>query len=149
MNTDKELLCSEKQALTATAVSTDSIYMAGLVGASRARNLRCVAQVETSLTGGTATGITVEIIQADNAALTTNVVSLGSTGVVANGASNVNVAAGSRLLDVPLPPVSQPYLGFRYTMATGPYAAGVITAGIVIGTETPFQQRPLHNSHGF
>ncbi len=146
MNTDKELLCSEKQAITATAVSTDSIFMTGLAGADRTRNLRCIVQVETSLTGGAATAITVEIIQADNAALTANVVSLGTTGPVASGAT---VAAGSRLLDTPLPAVTKPYLGFRYTMTGGSFGAGAITAGLVVGTETPFQQRPVANSHGF
>lgn len=149
MNTDKELLCSEKQALTATAVSTDSVIVTGLLGADRGRNLRAFAQVETGLTGGTATGITVEIIQADNAALTTNVQVVGSTGAILNGGSNVNVAAGARLIDQPMPGFSKPYAGFRYTMATGPYGAGTITAGFVIGTETPQASRPVPETHGF
>lgn len=149
MLTDKELLASEKQAITGTAVSTDAILMTGLVGIDRTHNLRCFAQVESDLSGGAATGITVEVIQADNAALTTNVVSLGSTGAIVNGTSNVNVKAGSRLLDVPLPAVTKPYLGFRYTPAGGNYGAGTITAGLVTGTETPAQLRPVANSQGF
>lgn len=149
MNTDKELLASEKQAITATAVSADSIIMTGLTGLGRSRNLRAFAQVETSLTGGAATGITVEMIQADNVALTTNVEVLGSTGTIVNGGSNVNVAAGRRLLDVPMPDVTKPYFGFRYTMAGGSYGAGAITAGIVIGTETPTAQRPPYETNGF
>ncbi len=146
MMTDKELLASEKQAITATAVSTDSILMQGLTGLSRSRNLRVFAQVETALTGGAATGLTVEMIQADNAALTTNVESLGSTGVIAAGAT---LGVGRRLVDQPMPAVTKPYFGFRYTAAGGSFGAGAITAGIVTGTETPTQQRPLANSHGF
>ncbi|HEX8577988.1 MAG TPA: hypothetical protein VF655_00150 [Allosphingosinicella sp.] len=146
MNTDKELLASEKQALTATAVSTDSIMVSGLSGLDRGSRLRAFAQLETALTGGTGTGVTVEIIQADNAALTQNVESLFSTGVKANG---TNTAAGSRLVDVPIPAFTKPYAGFRYTMATGAYAAGAITAGFVVGTETPQATRPLAESHGF
>ncbi len=149
MLTDKELLASEKQAITATAVSTDSILMTGLAGADRALHLRCFVQVETSLTGGAATGITVEVIQADNAALTTNVDVLGSTGAIVNGTGGTNVAAGRRLLDTPLPAVSKPYLGFRYTMAGGSYGAGTITAGLVTGTATPPNQRPAGNAQGF
>lgn len=149
MNTDKELLASEKQAVTATAVSTDSIIMSGMTGLSRGRSLRAFAQIEAPLTGGTATGITVELIQADNSALTTNVEVLGSTGVVANGAGNINVAGGRRLVDQPMPDVTKPFFGFRYTPATGPYDSGTITAGIVAGTETPVAQRPPYETNGF
>ncbi|NIJ18473.1 hypothetical protein FHS95_000142 [Sphingomonas naasensis] len=150
MNTDKELLASEKQTVTSTPlVSTDSILMSGLSGQSRSRNLRAFAQVETSFTGGTGTALTVDLIQADNAALTTNVTVIGTSGAIANGSSNVNVAAGRRLLDIPLPEVTQAYLGFRYTSATGAYGAGAITAGLVVGTETPQASRPNAESHGF
>lgn len=149
MLTDKELLASEKQAITATAVSTDAILMTGLIGIDRTHNLRCFAQVESDLSGGAATGLTVEMIQADNAALTTNVVVLGSTGTIVNGTSGVNLKAGTRLLDTPLPAVTKPYFGFRYTAAGGNYGAGTITAGLVTGTETPAQARPVANSHGF
>ncbi|EQB06226.1 Bbp16 family capsid cement protein [Sphingobium baderi] len=150
MNTDKELLCSEKQAVTADAVSTDSILVSGLLGADRTRNLRCFAQIETGFTpDGSATGMTFEVIEADNGALTTNVVSLYSTGAIANGSSNVNLAAGKRVIDIPLPKLSKPYLGFRYTTNAGDYTTGKVTAGLVIGTETPQADRPVPNSHGF
>ena len=149
MHTDKELLASEKQAITETAVSLDSILMTGLVGADRSRNLRVFAQVEGALTGGAATGITVEMIQADNAALTTNVEVLGSTGNIANGSGGANVAAGRRLVDQPLPATTKPYFGFRYTPAGGSYGSGVITAGIVLATGTPTAQRPVANTNGF
>jgi hypothetical protein len=145
MNTDKELLASEKQALTATAVSTDSILMTGLAGYDRVSWLRVFAQLETALSGGTGTGITVEVIEADNAALTTNVVSLYSTGVVATATAN----ATRRILDIPMPKFTKAYAGFRYTMATGAYGAGAVTAGFISNTETPFADRPVSESHGF
>lgn len=150
MNTDRELTASNRQTVTSTPlVSTDSIIVTGLLGLSRARNLRAVAQVETSFTGGTGTGLTVELIQADNAALTTNVEVKGTSGAILNGASNVNVSAGQRLLDIPLPEFTKPYAGFRYTSATGAYGAGAITAGFVLGSETPQANRPVAESHGF
>ncbi len=146
MNTDKELLCSEKQAITATPlVSTDSILMTGNLGADRTRNLRFIAQIETALSGGTGTGITAEIIEADNAALTTGVVSLYTSGSILTAPAN----AAPRLIDVPMPKVSKAYLGARYTSATGAYAAGAITAGLVVGTDTPLADRPAYESHGF
>ena len=150
MNTDRELLCSEKQAITADAVSTDAILMTGLSGLDRTSNLRAFAQIETGFTpDGAATGITFEIIGADNAALTTNVVSLYSTGAIANGASNVNLAAGKRVIDQPVPYTTKAYVGFRYTTNAGDYTTGKVTAGFVIGTETPQEQRPTAESHGF
>ncbi len=145
MNTDKELLCSEKQAVTATAVSTDSILMTGNLGSDRTRNLRFIAQIETPLSGGTGTGITVEIIEATNAALTTGVVSLYTSGSIATATAN----AAYRVVDVPMPKVSLAYVGARYTMATGAYGAGAITAGMVVGTDTPIVDRPAFESHGF
>lgn len=146
MNTDRELLCSQKQAVTSTPlVSTDSILMTGNLGADRSRNLRCFSQLETDLSGGTGTGITVEVIQADDAALTTNVESLYSTGVIATATAN----AADRVLDIPLPRVTKAYLGFRYTSATGAFAAGAITSGLVVGTDTPLADRPAYESHGF
>lgn len=144
MNTDKELLASEKQVVTTTpAVSTDSIIVAGLIGISRGRSLRAVAQVETSFTGGTGTGMTVELIQADNVALTSNVQSLGTSG------AKTVVTAGQRLLDVPLPEFTKPYAGFRYTSTTGAYAAGAITAGFVANSETSLDARPAYETNGF
>ena len=145
MNTDKELLASEKQAITGTAVSTDSIYVKGYTGISRTGRMRAFAQIETALSGGAATAITVELIQADNAALTTNVESLSSSGSIATAAA----LTGKRALDVPLPEFTRPYAGFRYTMAGGSYGAGAITAGFVLGTDTPEDQRPTSESHGF
>lgn len=146
MNTDKELLASEKQAITAAAVSTDSILMTGNLGADRSRNLRAFAQIETAFVAGTGmTGATFEIIQADNAALTTNVESLYSSGAVANA----GLTAGNRVIDTPLPRVSRPYLGFRYTTNGGNATAGTVTSGLVIGTDTAFADRPIAETHGF
>jgi hypothetical protein len=146
MNTDKELLASEKQAITSTPlVSPDSILMTGLLGMDRTSPLRAFAQIETALSGGAGTGITVEVIQADNAALTTNVESLYSSGNIVTATANAN----RRLVDIPVPRATKAYLGFRYTSAGGAYGAGAITAGLVVGVDTPLADRPAYESHGF
>ncbi len=145
MHTDKELLASEKQAITGTAVSTDSVLVKGLVGYSRTAQMRAFAQIETALTGGAATSVTVEVIQADNGALTTNVESLASSGLILTAAA----IAGKRALDIAMPEFTKPYAGFRYTMAGGSYTAGAITAGFVLGTSTPEDLRPAAQTHGF
>lgn len=146
MNTDKELLASERQAITGTAVSADSVIVRGLGGYGRATSLRAFAQVRDALAGGAATGLTVELIEADDAALTVNVRSLHTTGVVPAGAG---VAQGRRLIDVAVPEFTKPFAGFRYTPAGGAFASGAITAGFVLGTETPQAARPVAESHGF
>lgn len=143
MKTDKELLASERQPIAGSTVSTDAIIMHGLLGASRGRGLRAMVEVDVPLTGGNATGITVDLIQADDAALTVNVAVVGSTGLVPNAAQ------GRRLMDTPVPDLGQPYAGFRYTVAGGTYAAGAITAGFVAQTDTPFGERPPAASHGY
>ena len=145
MNTDRELLCSNKQAITSTPlVSTDSVIVSGLLGSDRGRHMRAFAQIETALSGGTGTGITIEVIQADDAALTTNVQSLYTTGNVATASAPL----GYRV-DVPMPAFTKAYAGFRYTSATGAYGAGAITAGFLIGTETPTASRVKPETHGF
>lgn len=147
MNTDRELLCSEKQAITSTPlVSTDSILLTGIgLGLTRGRHMRAFAQVETALSGGTGTGITAEIIGADDAALTSNVVSLYTTGSILTASAPV----GTRLIDQPVPFTTKAYLGFRYTSATGAYGAGAITAGLTPVVETPLASRPTFQAHGF
>lgn len=147
MNTDRELLCSDKQAITSTPlVSTDSITMSGIgLGLTRGRHMRAFAQVETALSGGAGTGITAEIIGADDAALTSNVVSLYSTGNIVTASAPV----GTRLIDQPIPFTTKAYVGFRYTSAGGAYAAGAITSGFVANQETGIAQRPTFQSHGF
>jgi hypothetical protein len=149
MNTDKQLLCSDKQAVTVDTVSTDSILVTGLAGADRGRRMRAFCQIETGFTpDGAATGITFEVIEADNAALTAGVVSLFSRTVV-NGAGAVNLAVGQRPIDVALPPLSKAYLGFRYTTNAGDYTAGRVTAGVTSTTDSPVQSRPPAESHGY
>jgi hypothetical protein len=146
MNTDKELLCSDKQAITSTPlVSTDSVIVTGLLGADRGRHMRAFAQIETALSGGAGTGITAEVIQADDAALTTNVQSLYTTGNIVTASAPL----GTRLIDIPFPAFTKAYAGFRYTSAGGAYGAGAITAGFVAGTSTPEASRIKPETHGF
>lgn len=149
MITDRELICSDKQTVTADAVSVDSIYVGGLFGADRGRHMRAFCQVEASFTpDANATGITFEVIAADDGALTSNVVSLYSV-TVPNGVGNAGLANGKRVIDIPLPPLPKDYLGFRYTTNAGDYTTGKVTAGIVCGTDVAQSTRPYAESHGF
>ena len=80
---DAQLMVSTNQAVTTTAVSTNAIDTGG---SSPVRNvawgeeMRMMAQVAATFTGGTS--LQVEIISADDAALTTNVTSMALGPVV-------------------------------------------------------------------
>ena len=141
MMQDRELVFSESQAITGPALSADAILLRGLDGIDKTRRLRVLATVEAAFSGS-ATGLTVDLVQADNPALTSNVDVLGTTGMV----PIASLVPDIRLLDQPLPRVSKAYVGFRYTPQGGTFSAGVVTAGLAYGTDTHPQQRPPAHS---
>ena len=140
MITDRELTCSNEQAVTVTAVSIDSVALDGLYLGRADDNLRAYAQVDVDFTAGGAATLTIEVIQATNGALTTNVDSLWSSGAIALA----GLKAGGKAfeVDTPMPKNTKAFVGFRYTVATGPMTAGKITAGFVPGTPTALDDRP-------
>lgn len=143
MITDRELTFSDGQAITATANSTDVISLVGYrIG--RGQNLRFYVQIDTAFTAGGAATLNVELVQADNAALTTNAEVLYATGVKALAA--LGKTPKKFFVDVPAPANSRNYMGVKYTVATGPMTAGQITAGIVIDTPTALDDRPEYNT---
>jgi len=131
MLVDKQLTVSDAQVVTATAVSTNAID----TGASSVvRNIgwgeemRMVIQTNvTALAAGAAT-VVFEVIQADDAALTTNVTSLISTAAIPKASL---VQGGVPPLDVVLPATTQRFVGVRYTVANGPLTAGTFTASLL------------------
>lgn len=136
---DTNLEFSDAQALTATAISANvyDLFSMGVGGGSTdvtpntrldvglGEDVWFVASVPTALSGGTATGITVTLETADNAALSTNAEVVYSSGVV----PVASLVAGYVICRVKLP--SYPYrryLGVRFTAATGPFGAGAVDA---------------------
>jgi len=142
MYTDRENLASLEQAVTATAVSTDSLLI-GARDLGRGRALRAFAQVTETVAAAGAATVNIELIEADDGALTSNVRVLASTGALGKAA----LPDGTRVLDVSVPTTTKPYLGFRYTVATGPLTAGKFTAGLVSDTESALDNRPAYHTH--
>ena len=140
MITDRELTCSNEQAVTVTAVSVDSVALAGLFLGRPGDHFRAYAQVEQTFLAAGAATMTIEVIQATDGALTTSVDSLYTTGPIAKA----DLVAGGKAmeLDIPMPKNTKAFVGFRYTVATGPMTAGKINAGFVPGTPTPLNDRP-------
>lgn len=135
MQLDKSLLCSNQQAITATAVSTDAVDL-GAAGREigTGRQLFAVAHVMEAFTASGAATLTVDLIEADDAALTSNVDALSSSGAI----PKATLVVGYKVV-LPVPPRAnvggQRYHGFRYTVATGPMTAGKVTSHFTTAVE--------------
>lgn len=128
---DRQLTVSDNQAVTASAVSTDAIDLSSTspirnVGVGRAMYMQFT--VGTTVTSGGASTVTFEVIQADDAALTSNVTSLASSPAIAKAA----LTAGANPFTIALPNTSQRYIGARYTVGTANLTAGTFTATLVM-----------------
>lgn len=85
--------------------------------------------VETFLAAAGAATLQVELVQADDAALTANVEVLVGSQAIAKAA----LVAGYQFRLHVLPTgITRRYIGLRYTIATNPGTAGKMTAGIVV-----------------
>lgn len=124
------------QAVTATAVSTNSIDTnPDSIGSNqpndlgRGEPLEIAISVLTTATAAGAATVNFEYVQADDAALTTNVETLGQTGPI----GKATLVAGA-LVPIHVPRASplapRRYVGVRYTVATGPLTAGTFVAAI-------------------
>lgn len=127
MITDKLLRVSEAQAVTTTAVSTDTVDLSVNRDIGEGEALYMNFAVGTAFAGGTSTAF--EVIVADNAALSSNVQVVGSSGPVLTAA----LTAGS-MFAVRINPLigstGKRYFGARYTVV-GTNSAGTVTADVV------------------
>jgi hypothetical protein len=125
---DKQLTLSDNQVVTATAVSTNSLDTGNT---NPLRNIGIgeplfvvFSTLLAALAAGAAT-VTFEVIQADDAALTTNVeVLVGSAAI-----PKASIVVGYGLSFV-VPQNTRRFLGVRYTIGTGPLTQGTFTADI-------------------
>ena len=131
MITDKLLRVSEDQALTTTAVSTNTVDLSIARDMGEGNELIMNFAVTAALTGGTS--VKFEVIGATNAALSSGVVVLGSSDVVLTAAlvAGKNVAVR---INPQIASTGQRYLGARYTI-DGTYSAGTVTADVVLDVQ--------------
>jgi hypothetical protein len=127
MITDKNLRVSTDQAVTTTAVSSDTIDLSVARDIGEGHDLLMNFAMTEAFAGGTSTNF--EVIIADNAALSSNVVVVGASGAIVtadltlgkNVAVRINPLIGS---------LGKRYIGARYTVS-GTNSAGKVTADIV------------------
>ena len=129
MITDKLLRVSTDQAVTSTAVSTDTIDLSVARDIGEGKKLIMNFAVTEAATADGAATVTFQVIGSTSADLSSPVV-LGSTGAIgkasltlgANIAVDINTLIGSK---------GYRYIGANYVVATGPLTAGKFTADIV------------------
>lgn len=130
MITDKLLRVSEDQALTTTAVSTNTIDLSVARDIGEGENLFMNFAVTTALAGGTS--VKFEVISSASADLSSPTVIGSSDAVVTaslvagyNTAVRINPSIASN---------GQRYLGARYTIV-GTYSSGKVTADVVMNIQ--------------
>lgn len=128
---DRETQVSDGQAITATAVSTDTIDL-GVAGRdiSNAEHFSPFAQVRAAFNN--LTSLEFQIIESANANLSSHVV-LATTGAI----PLASLVAGAVIqLPKQLPRTSLRFLGFRYVVAGTAPTAGSVDAGFVMALQT-------------
>lgn len=131
MITDALLRVSSAQALTTTAVSTDTIDLGVARDMGEGQDLYMNFAVITQLAGGTS--VNFEVIVADNAALSTNVTVIGASGAVATASLVAGYNTAVRF-NPSIASNGRRYLGARYTIV-GTYTSGTVTADVVSGIQ--------------
>ena len=131
MITDKLLRVSEAQAVTTTAVSTDKVDLSVARDIGEGESLYMNFAIGTAFAGGTSTAF--EVVVADDAALTSNVTVVGSSGALltADLTASKNIAVRINPL---IGSTGKRYFGARYTVV-GTNSAGTVTADVVHGIQ--------------
>jgi len=137
---DRLLACWDAAAITVTAVSNSVDLLASGIDLSRTDTpMRAVIIVDTAFTAAGAATATWELIEADDANLTSNIVTLFTTAAI----GKATLVVGYKVMDVPIPATAKRYIGFRVTVATGPMTAGAVTAELVANTQTNIPGRRI------
>lgn len=119
---DQNLVLSDAQAVTATAVSTKSIdTITALRNIGSGEPVEVLVSVGTAFTAGGAATMTVAL--QDSADNTTFADVLVSPAIAV-----ASLAAGFEALRVRVPATTRRYIALNYTVATGPMTAGALTA---------------------
>lgn len=130
MITDALCLLSNAQAVTATAVSTNSYDLGVAREMSDDGELFIVTTVGTTVTAAGAATVQLQLVQSVNS-------DLSSATIVAqtDAIPKASLVAGFTITN-PIPRgITARYVGLQYTVATGPLTAGTFTANIVVDSQ--------------
>lgn len=132
MITDALLQLSSAQAVTSTAVSTNTIDLGVARDLGQGTDLFVTIGVDEAATASGAATVDFQIITSAAANLGTPTI-IGSTGALAK----TELTLGRKPISLRIPsavllaqPVGQRYLGVQFTVATGPLTAGKFTVNL-------------------
>lgn len=133
MITDALLQLSAAQAVTASAVSTNTVDLGTARDIGTGESLEVDITVDTTVTAAGAATVNFQVISSASAALTSpNVIAqtdaIGKAELTA-GRKPIRIQISPAVLNAL--PVGQRYIGVQYTVGTGPLTAGAFTANIV------------------
>jgi hypothetical protein len=132
---DRQNLFSMNQAITATAVSTDVIDLGPEMWAGNAgsdREIPVELTVTETFTSAGATTLQIELQSSVNEAFSVPI-KHKLTDVIAKA----DLAVGKVLTKgIAIPPDVKRYVRLNYVVATGPFTAGKITAGVTSSRQT-------------
>ena len=134
MMTDALLQLSSAQAVTATAVSTNTIDLRTARDIGQGTNLYALFTVDTTATAAGAATVNFQIITSANANLSSaNIIS--QTDAIAK--TELTAARKPIVLCIPSSilnslPIGQRYLGVQYTVGTGPLTAGAFSCALTL-----------------
>jgi hypothetical protein len=144
---DKQNMLSEAQAVTASAVSTNTIDLSLARDIAAGEDLSIFVAVDEAATASGSATVDFQVISSAAANLGSPTV-LSATGPI----GKAELTLGRKLIELKVPravllaqPVGQRYLGIQYVVATGPLTAGKFTAGIVVD----FQDQKVAYASGF
>lgn len=129
---DANLRVSAAQAVTATAVSTNTIDLSVARDIGAGEDLSVFISVDEAATAAGAATVDFQVITSAAAALSSPTI-IGSSSPIAK----TELTLGRKPIEIKIPraallaqPLGQRYLGLQYTVATGPLTAGKFTADI-------------------
>jgi hypothetical protein len=129
MITDKFLRVSDSQAVTSTAVSTDTIDLSVARDIGEGNDLYMNFAVTEAATAAGAATVEFQVIASAAAGLTSPVV-LGSSGPIAKTALTLGANIAVRI-NPQVASLGLRYLGANYVVSTGPLTAGKFIADVV------------------
>lgn len=131
MLTDSLLQFSSAQAVTASAVSTNTVDLSQARDLGPGEELNISVSVDTTATAAGAATVNFQVITSAAANLSSPTIIMQTDAI-----PKASLVAGARF-DLPIPhqtlvALGQRYLGVQYTVATGPLTAGAFSAAGVI-----------------
>ena len=118
------------QAVTVTANSTNVVDLSLARDVGEGEELYVQFTVGTAFTAAGSATLTPTVVVADDTALTTNAVTIGTGGTILTATLVAGYTFAVRL-NPQIASLGLRYLGAIYTVATGPMTAGTMTADIV------------------